>query len=176
MQAIRAHEAAFHTCLMHGTFSGWLARPKPPSHQQRGSVPALNQARDVRVAVERPDRGCLADSRACLLQLSVHLNGKPVEELTQLVPKAAFLARARKLADALAQEIPRQQFLIRVQVLAGNRSVAKADIKPYRKDVTAKLVRASLVSVGLVPRLFSWLRQGCLRPPETPQVERNRHT
>uniref|UniRef100_A0A0R3SPD1 Translation factor GUF1 homolog, mitochondrial n=1 Tax=Hymenolepis diminuta TaxID=6216 RepID=A0A0R3SPD1_HYMDI len=75
----------------------------------------------------------------CKFNLSVHLNGKPIEELTQLVPKANFLARARALADGLAKEIPRQQFLIRVQVLAGARPVAKADIKPYRKDVTAKL-------------------------------------
>ncbi|KAM7535260.1 hypothetical protein Aperf_G00000097046 [Anoplocephala perfoliata] len=74
-----------------------------------------------------------------ITKLSVHLNGKPVEELTQLVPKADFLARARTLAEGLAKEIPRQQFLIRVQVLAGSRIVAKADIKPYRKDVTAKL-------------------------------------
>nr|VZI11791.1 unnamed protein product [Spirometra erinaceieuropaei] len=74
-----------------------------------------------------------------LTKLSVQLNGKVVEELTQLVPKASFIARARHLADALAREIPRQQFLIRIQVLAGSRSVARADIKPYRKDVTAKL-------------------------------------
>lgn len=72
--------------------------------------------------------------------MSVQLNGKPVEELTQLVPKAAFLARARALADALAKEIPRQQFLIRIQVFSASKSCARADIKPYRKDVTAKLV------------------------------------
>uniref|UniRef100_A0A0X3NHP2 Translation factor GUF1 homolog, mitochondrial n=3 Tax=Schistocephalus solidus TaxID=70667 RepID=A0A0X3NHP2_SCHSO len=76
---------------------------------------------------------------ADLTKLSVQLNGKVVEELTQLVPKASFIARARHLADALAKQIPRQQFLIKIQVLAQNRSVARADVKPYRKDVTAKL-------------------------------------
>ncbi|KAM3183048.1 hypothetical protein ACTXT7_011121 [Hymenolepis weldensis] len=92
-----------------------------------------------------------------ITKLSVHLNGKPVEELTQLVPKSNFLARARALADGLAKEIPRQQFLIRVQVLTGARPVAKADIKPYRKDVTAKLIGKRASSHAADPSRYNKL-------------------
>ncbi|KAL3316555.1 hypothetical protein Ciccas_004794 [Cichlidogyrus casuarinus] len=74
------------------------------------------------------------------LQLHVQLNGKQVSELTQLAVRGKQAAsKARAMADLLAREIPRQQFLIKVQVLQGQTSIASAAIKPYRKDTTHKL-------------------------------------
>lgn len=54
--------------------------------------------------------------------------------------------RARQLAQRLKEEIPRQLILVRIQVCRGKRVLAKADVKPFRKDVVQKIkVRSAAV-------------------------------
>uniref|UniRef100_A0A1I8F8X1 LepA_C domain-containing protein n=1 Tax=Macrostomum lignano TaxID=282301 RepID=A0A1I8F8X1_9PLAT len=57
-------------------------------------------------------------------------------QLVKLVPHLNDRPRAVVMATKLAEELPRQQFLIKVQIKAGNNKVvASSQIKPFRKDV-----------------------------------------
>lgn len=73
--------------------------------------------------------------------MDVLLNGLPVEELSTIVHTTKATEKAKKMANKLLDIIPRQQFLIAVQVCVGSKVLARENIKPYRKDVAAKLVR-----------------------------------
>ena len=74
-----------------------------------------------------------------LKKLSILINGREVEELVTLVHVTKLRAHARKLVDKLKEIIPRQQVLIAIQAAVGGDILARSEIKPYRKDVTAKL-------------------------------------
>lgn len=73
-----------------------------------------------------------------LVKVNYLLNGKEVDELTMLV----HISRARDIAvrvcEKLQKNIPRQNFLIVIQAAVGSKILCREDIKPYRKDVTAK--------------------------------------
>jgi len=47
--------------------------------------------------------------------------------------------RGRKMLVRLRKAIPRHQFEIPLQVAIGGKIIARESIKPFRKDVTAKL-------------------------------------
>ena len=47
-------------------------------------------------------------------------------------------ARARKIAEKLKDNIPRQLFEIPIQAAIGNRVIARETVKAMRKDVLAK--------------------------------------
>lgn len=47
---------------------------------------------------------------------------------------------AKRMAVKLLDIIPRQNFLISIQIGCGTRILARENLKPFRKDVTAKLV------------------------------------
>ncbi|KAL0273458.1 UNVERIFIED_CONTAM: hypothetical protein PYX00_006114 [Menopon gallinae] len=74
-----------------------------------------------------------------LSKLTVLLNGKEVEELAQIVHSSRATEVGRKLALKLKEFVPRQLISIAIQVVVDGKVVAREDIKPYRKDVTAKL-------------------------------------
>ena len=74
-----------------------------------------------------------------LVKLDILLNDKLVEELSSL----AHLNRARtygkSICAKLKENLPRQQFKIKIQAAVNGKIVAREDIKAYRKDVTQKL-------------------------------------
>lgn len=76
---------------------------------------------------------------ANLVRLDVLVGGEKIDALSQIVPREKSETIGRQLVEKMADTIPRQNFDIAVQAAIGGKILARADIKPFRKDVTAKL-------------------------------------
>jgi GTP-binding protein LepA len=75
---------------------------------------------------------------ADIVKLDTYINQKKVDELSVIVPRDIAQRKAREIAEKLRQIIPRQVFEVVIQVGVGSKILAREEIKPYRKDVTAK--------------------------------------
>lgn len=73
-----------------------------------------------------------------LVKVDFMLNGNVVDELTMICHTSRARDVARRVCEKLRDTIPRQQFGIIVQGAVGAKILAREDIRPYRKDVTAK--------------------------------------
>ncbi len=74
-----------------------------------------------------------------LVKMDILLAGEKVEALSRIVPRERASSEGKKIVEKLAGAVPRQNFAIAVQAALGGKVVARETIKPYRKDVIAKL-------------------------------------
>ncbi|KAJ9593292.1 hypothetical protein L9F63_015167 [Diploptera punctata] len=74
-----------------------------------------------------------------LIKLSILLNGIPVDELSTIVHISKASVMGRRMCLKLKEIIPRQLIQIAIQAAVGGKIVARETLKPFRKDVTAKL-------------------------------------
>ena len=73
-----------------------------------------------------------------LVKLDFMLNGDVVDALSFIVFEDRAYSRARKIAEKLKENIPRQLFEIPIQATIGSKIIARETVKAMRKDVLAK--------------------------------------
>ncbi|MBR5602322.1 MAG: translation elongation factor 4, partial [Clostridia bacterium] len=73
-----------------------------------------------------------------LVKLDFLLNGEQVDALSFIVHEEKAYPRARKIAERLKENIPRQLFEIPIQAAIGAKIIARETVKAMRKDVLAK--------------------------------------
>ncbi|MDP8213825.1 MAG: translation elongation factor 4 [Candidatus Euphemobacter frigidus] len=77
--------------------------------------------------------------RSNLVKLEILLNKEVVDAFSSLVHREKARSRGLKMVERLKDVIPRHMFKIAVQASADGQIIARETIKPFRKDVTAKL-------------------------------------
>lgn len=73
-----------------------------------------------------------------LVKLDIMLNGEVVDALSFIVHADNSYGRARKIAEKLKDNIPRQLFEVPIQAAIGGKIIARETVKAMRKDVLAK--------------------------------------
>ena len=73
-----------------------------------------------------------------LVKLDVLLNGEIVDALSFIIHSDKAYSKARKIAERLKDNIPRQMFEIPIQIGIGGKIIARETVKAMRKDVLAK--------------------------------------
>ena len=73
-----------------------------------------------------------------LVKLDVLLNGDIVDALSFIIHSDKAYSKARKIAERLKDNIPRQMFEIPIQIGIGGKILARETVKAMRKDVLAK--------------------------------------
>ncbi len=74
-----------------------------------------------------------------IVKMDILLNGDVVDAFSCMVHKDRAVARGKQICAALKDSIPPHMFKIPVQAAIGRTIIAREDIRPFRKDVTAKL-------------------------------------
>jgi GTP-binding protein LepA len=74
-----------------------------------------------------------------LVKLDIMVAEERVPALASLVYRSKAYSEGRKIVDILADVLPKQQFVVKIQAALGGQIIAASHLKALRKDVTAKL-------------------------------------
>ncbi|MBI2900102.1 MAG: elongation factor 4 [Planctomycetes bacterium] len=75
---------------------------------------------------------------ADLCHLRILVGGQEVDALSTIVARQNAERKGRSILRVLRKEIPRQMFEVTLQAAIGKKIIAREDISPLKKDVTAK--------------------------------------
>ena len=74
-----------------------------------------------------------------LVKLDILINGDAIDALSLIVHEDKAQTIGRGLVERMRKVIPRQQYEVALQAAIGKRIIARETVKPFRKDVLAKL-------------------------------------
>jgi GTP-binding protein LepA len=74
-----------------------------------------------------------------LIKLDILIAGEPADTLSMIIHREEAHTQGQKIVTKLKELVPKQNFKITLQAAIGGKIVAREDISPFRKDVTAKL-------------------------------------
>jgi GTP-binding protein LepA len=73
-----------------------------------------------------------------LAKIDILVNEEPVDALSVIAHRDKAYEVGRRIVDKMAEVIPRQMFAVPVQAAIGGKILARATVRAFRKDVTAK--------------------------------------
>jgi translation elongation factor EF-4 len=82
--------------------------------------------------------------KSSIIKLNLLVNGSPVDAVSRVLHTSQVDKVGRTWVEKFKEHVERQMFEVIIQAAAGRRIVARATIKPYRKDVLAKLHASDL--------------------------------
>jgi len=71
--------------------------------------------------------------------MKLMVNGEPLDALASVMHRSLTDRRGRAWVQKLKPMVDRQYFEVVIQAAIGKRVIAREAVKPFRKDVTAKL-------------------------------------
>jgi GTP-binding protein LepA len=74
-----------------------------------------------------------------LIKLDILIAEERVEAFSRIVPRDESYEEGKRMAAKLKDIIPRQNFAVAIQAAISGKIIARETIRPFRKDVTAKL-------------------------------------
>jgi GTP-binding protein LepA len=98
-----------------------------------------NQLKSVSQGYASMDYEFRGFREAPLVKLDILINREAVDAFSLIVHQDKAFSRGKMLVAKMRKLIPRQQWEVSLQAAIGKRVIAKETIKPYRKDVLAKL-------------------------------------
>lgn len=74
-----------------------------------------------------------------VVRLDIFVAEEKVEALATLLHESEAYRRGKEIVETLKEELPREQFVIKLQAAIGAKIIASERINPFRKDVLAKM-------------------------------------
>jgi GTP-binding protein LepA len=74
-----------------------------------------------------------------VVRLDILVAEEPVEALATLLHESEAYRRGKEIVETLKEELPKQQFVVKLQASIGAKVIAAERLQAYRKDVLAKM-------------------------------------
>jgi GTP-binding protein LepA len=105
---------------------------------------------------------------ADLVRLDIYVAEDKVDSFSQIVHRQNSLKVGNRIVKKLKDVIPRQNFLIKIQAAVGGKILARENIRPFRKDVTAGMYGGDITRKR---KLLEKQKKGKSRMKQTGRVE-----